>query len=128
MLNPLVVFFGALFSILAIILMFLGFLSMGNSFRMGIPDTIEGQSPKLVTSGIFRYTRNPGFLGLDLAVCGTFLLAPGIITLILMILTWIIFHLQIMDEEKFLLKIHGEKYIEYRQLTGRYFPKTSVFK
>ena len=126
LLNPLVVFSGVLFSILAIILMFLGFLSMGDSFRMGIPDTIEGQSPKLVTSGIFRYIRNPGFLGLDFAVCGTFLLAPGIVTLFLMILTWTIFHFQILDEEKYLLNIHGEKYIEYKQSTGRYFPKIRV--
>ncbi|MFW9906585.1 MAG: methyltransferase family protein, partial [Candidatus Thorarchaeota archaeon] len=122
MLNPLVVFFGILFSIISIILMFLGFLSMGDSFRMGIPD-IEGQSVKLVTSGIFRYTRNPGFLGLDCAVCGTFLLAPSIVTLILMISTWIIFHFQILDEEKFLLKVHGEKYINYKRSAGRYFPK-----
>ncbi|MFX1508387.1 MAG: methyltransferase family protein, partial [Promethearchaeota archaeon] len=64
----------------------------------------------------------------DLAVCGTFLLAPSIVTIILMIFTWTIFHLQIMDEEKYLLKIHGEKYIEYKQLTGRYFPKTRVFR
>lgn len=123
MLNPLIVFFGVLFSILAIILMFLGFLAMGDSFRMGIPDTIEGQSPKLVTSGIFRYIRNPGFLGLDFAVCGTFLLAPSMVTLILMLLTWIIFHLQIIDEEKYLLKVHGEEYILYKKSTGRYFPK-----
>ena len=123
MLDPLVVLLGALFSVLAIILMFLGFFSMGDSFRMGIPDTIEAQSPKLVISGIFRYIRNPGFLGLDFAVCSTFLLAPSIVTLILMISTWILFHLQILDEEKFLLKVHGEKYIEYKQLTGRYFPK-----
>jgi len=123
MLNPLIVLLGALFSLIAIILMFLGFLSMGDSFRMGIPDTTENRSQKLVTSGIFRHIRNPGFLGLDFAVCGTFFLAPGIVTLILMISTWIIFHLQILDEERYLLRVHGEKYIEYKQLTGRYFPK-----
>jgi protein-S-isoprenylcysteine O-methyltransferase Ste14 len=127
MLDPLIVLFGALFSVLAIILMFLGFLSMGDSFRMGIPETEEAESPKLVTSGIFQYIRNPGFLGLDLAVCSTFLLSPGIVTLILMILTWTIFHLQILDEEKFLLKVHGQKYREYKKSTGRYFPKARVF-
>ena len=126
MLDPLIVLFGVLFSVSAIILLFLGFLSMGDSFRMGIPDTTEGQSPKLVTSGIFQYIRNPGFLGLDLAVCGTFLLAPGLVTLILMIFTWTIFHFQILDEEKFLLKIHGEKYREYKQSAGRYFPSFSA--
>ena len=128
MLDPLVVLLGALFSVLAIILMFLGFLSMGDSFRMGIPDTEENQSPKLVTSGIFQFIRNPGFLGLDFAVCGTFLLAPGIVTLILMILTWTIFHFQILDEEKFLLKVHGEEYIDYKKSTGRYFPRIKDYK
>ncbi len=123
MLNPSIVFLGILFSVIAIFLMFLGFLSMGESFRMGIPDMLEVQSAKLVTSGVFRYIRNPGFLGLDSAVCGTFLLAPSIVTLILMFLTWIIFHLQIIDEEQYLLKVHGEKYIHYKKSTGRYFPK-----
>lgn len=111
-----------LFCITGLGILVAGFLVMGNSFRMGIPH--EEESPAdLIITGIFKYIRNPGFLGIDLAVLGTFLFVPSIGFGILLIASWISFHLQIMKEEAYLLQKHGEVYIQYIEKTGRYFPK-----
>lgn len=98
------------------------FFEMGNSFRMGIPP--EEETPAaLITTGIFKYIRNPGFLGVNLAVLGTFFLVPSILFCILVVLSLISFHIQIKKEEVYLQRMHGDLYRRYIQQTGRYFPK-----
>ena len=111
-----------LFCLSGLFIIIAGFFEMGNSFRMGIPPE-EEEPAALITTGIFKYIRNPGFLGVNLAVLGTFLLVPSIIFGILVILSWIFFHLQIKKEEAYLQRIHGNVYSQYYQKTGRYFPK-----
>lgn len=105
---------GALFLIIA------GIIAMGESFRMGIP---IDEKTKLITTGILKYIRNPGFLTLDIAVIGTFLIIPNMLTLFLMVLVIGAYHLQVLEEEKHLLRLHGVDYEAYKKRTGRYFPK-----
>ncbi|MFX0053177.1 MAG: methyltransferase family protein [Candidatus Hermodarchaeota archaeon] len=111
-----------LFCLSGLVILLAAFFEMDNSFRMGIPPDDE-PSAAVITTGIFRYTRNPGFLGIDLAVFGTFLLVPTVFFGLLIILACIFFHFQIKKEEKYLLQKHGEAYKRYFQKTGRYIPK-----
>ena len=122
--HYLFVFLGILFAISGVILLFLAFTEMETSFRMGIPSEEEDPAP-LITSGIFKYLRNPGFLGYDLGAIGTFLFAPSLILFIIVVTICIVFHFQILEEEKYLAKVHGETYLKYLNSVGRYFPKIS---
>lgn len=104
----------------AVFLNIAGIAVMGESFRMGIP---RDEKTKLITTGIFHYIRNPGFLTLDIAVFGTFLIIPNLFTILEAVLTILVYHFQILEEEKHLMKLHGTDYEVYMKKTGRYFPK-----
>ena len=100
------------------LLFFLGaFVSFGDSWRVGFDIKTPG---KLVTGGIFAFSRNPIYLFLDLWFIGVFLMNGRLIFLIFAILTLIVIHWQILQEEAFLSKLYNEPYRRYRSQTGRY--------
>jgi len=100
------------------LLFFLGaFVSFGDSWRVGFDIKTPG---KLVTGGIFAFSRNPIYLFLDLWFIGVFLMNGRLIFLIFAILTLIVIHWQILQEETFLSKLYNEPYHQYRSQTGRY--------
>jgi len=100
------------------LLFFLGaFVSFGDSWRVGFDIKTPG---KLVTGGIFAFSRNPIYLFLDLWFIGVFLMNGRLIFLIFAFLTLIVIHWQILQEEAFLSKLYNEPYHQYRSQTGRY--------
>jgi protein-S-isoprenylcysteine O-methyltransferase Ste14 len=92
--------------------------SFRNSWRIGIDRENPGE---LITSGVFRYSRNPIYLSLDLLVFGTFLLQGRFIFLLLFICICTSLHIQILHEERFLIQTYGDSYSSYRFNVGRYF-------
>ncbi len=121
------IFIGIILAISGICVMFLAFFQMKSSFRMGIPPE-EVEPAPLITNGIFKYIRNPGFLAYDLGAIGTFLFAPSLALLIIVLAICVIFHLQILQEEQYLTNVHGETYLTYLNSAGRYFPKLLSFQ
>ena len=76
---------------------------------------------KLVTSGIYKYSRNPMYLGLLMIVISTSIFYLNIYS----ILTPLFFYLwinrfQIKREEVFLTKKFGEDYLSYKKKTRRW--------
>ena len=108
---------GITFCYIGLIVFLWSLISFGQAWRIGID---ENNANELITSGIFRYSRNPIFLFMDLYFTGIMLVYPNIVFIIITIGTIIGIHLQILREEKFLLKKFGEKYIEYKSKTRRY--------
>jgi protein-S-isoprenylcysteine O-methyltransferase Ste14 len=96
-----------------------GEVALGESFRVDLPRERTG----LVTVGIYRYTRNPCALGLDLVVMGTFLIAPSLVALVTVVLNFLGFHLKVQAEEEYLRRVHSAEYEAYCARTGRYLPK-----
>lgn len=92
-------------------------VQMKDSWRAGIP---AEDKTALVTEGIFRYSRNPAFLGFDLMYIGMLLLYFNPLLLVFTLWTVIMLHLQILQEEKFLAETFGEEYAAYKERTGRY--------
>jgi len=90
---------------------------MRDSWRAGID---EEQKTAIVTKGIYKYSRNPAFLGFDLLYIGTFLAVPNVIMLAAAIIAICLLHLQILEEEKFLPSFFGDDYKRYKQNTPRY--------
>ena len=114
-------------TISGMIIMCLGFLlnilftrSVGKSIKTGV---IKNIKPELITTGIYRNIRNPGYLAFVLAVFGTFLIIPSILTLALFLFTAIVSYRQAVKEEKNLFKMYGDEYENYIKKTGRFFPK-----
>ena len=98
-------------------LFIIAMLTMKDSWRAGIPD--EGKTT-MITTGIYQISRNPAFLGFDLTYLGASLAFGNIILISLAIVTILLMHLQILEEEKFLEITFGSKYLEYKNKVGRY--------
>jgi protein-S-isoprenylcysteine O-methyltransferase Ste14 len=91
---------------------------MGASFRIGI----DAQPTPLVDSGVFRWVRNPIFVGLLVMLVGVALIVPGpwSLGLWLAALGAISWHVRL--EERHLLAMHGDAYRRYAARTGRFVP------
>ena len=76
---------------------------------------------KLVNSGLFKISRNPMYLGMDLILWGTSILLGSLITFIFPILfTILIKKLFIEFEEKNLEKKFGKRYFNYKKRVRRW--------
>lgn len=92
-------------------------ITMKDSWRAGIS---ESEKTQLITDGIYRFSRNPAFLGFDLMYIGIMLAFLNIPLLCFTVLVVISLHLQILQEEKFLITVFGDSYKEYQKRTCRY--------
>lgn len=93
-------------------------LTMADSWRAGISPT---ERTKLVTKGIYRYSRNPAFLGFDLVYLGILLAFWNLPLMLLSGTAAVLFHLQIVKvEEPHLAAAFGEEYLDYRRRVCRY--------
>lgn len=84
---------------------------MGASWRVGIDSKT---ATDLVTSGIFKVSRNPIFLGMRTSLLGLFLLLPNAPTLAILMLGEALMQVQVRLEEAHLSALHGEIYELYR--------------
>lgn len=90
---------------------------MKDSWRAGIPDK---DKTELVTTGIYKYSRNPAFLGFDMMYLGMLLMYCNLLTAFFTVFAVVMLHLQILQEEKYLLDVFGAEYQEYRKHVFRY--------
>lgn len=94
-------------------------IKMNNSWRVGIDENVKTE---LVTTGLYRYIRNPTYLGLFILNFGIWIIWPTWTIFLLNLLFVMFLEIQVRCEEDFLYKVHGEKYIEYKKKTKRYIP------
>lgn len=76
---------------------------------------------RLVTEGIYRWSRNPLFLGWTLILVGIALIRGSAMVLLLTLFFWISYRLSLPLEEELLGRLYGEDYETYRRRTHRYF-------
>jgi protein-S-isoprenylcysteine O-methyltransferase Ste14 len=96
-----------------------GEVSLGRSFRVALPERVQ----PLVTNGIYRFTRNPLALSVDLLTLGVLLLAPSWLALASLALNGVAYESKIRIEEAYLREAHGAAYESYCRRTGRYLPR-----
>jgi protein-S-isoprenylcysteine O-methyltransferase Ste14 len=94
-----------------------GLISFGRSFRVGI-DT--ERPDKLVTGGVFAFSRNPIYLAFGLVLLGQFLVFPNWVFLAYMVAGVWLFHRQVLREEAFLRRHYGQEYEDYCKRVRRY--------
>lgn len=92
-------------------------LVLGKSTRLGLPT----KSDILRTKGLYSISRNPIYVGFHLMTTASlmglghwYLVFPGFFS-------FVIYHLIILGEERYLEEAHGAVYIDYRKHVGRYF-------
>ncbi|MEG0759947.1 methyltransferase family protein [Chryseobacterium sp.] len=90
---------------------------MKNSWRIGIDEDLKTD---LITTGLFKYSRNPVFLGMLISLIGMLLMIPTFISLSFLIIANILIQTQIRLEEEFLLKQHDDVYLQYKAKVRRF--------
>lgn len=76
---------------------------------------------RLVTEGIYRWSRNPLFVGWTLVLVGLGLVRGSAMVLLLALFFWVSYRLYLPLEEELLGRLYGEAYETYRRRTHRYF-------
>lgn len=115
--STLVSWLGVALCACACVVMALTLASFGKSFRIGIDLERPG---KLVTSGVFAFTRNPIYVAFAIALLGEFLILPQWIVLLYLIGGIVLFHRQVLREEDYLKSHYGEEYLAYSRRVRRY--------
>jgi protein-S-isoprenylcysteine O-methyltransferase Ste14 len=93
------------------------YLSMGLITHIGLPQGAHD----LRTTGIYRMSRNPMYASFIFLNTATFLFIPSLLLLVVMIYGMVVHHFIILGEEKYLTSRFGEKYLQYKSETPRYF-------
>jgi protein-S-isoprenylcysteine O-methyltransferase Ste14 len=109
---------GGFFCLAGLSLLFWSLVSFGQSFRVGI-DTEHPD--KLITTGIFSFSRNPIYVAFAIILLGQFLIFSNWILLVYTVAAKWLFHRQVIREEDYLKKHYGEEYSEYCSRVRRYF-------
>ena len=114
-------------TVLSVLVVVVGFGCALPSFRLFAKNktTISPFTPSettaLVTSGMYRYSRNPMYLGLVLlTIAATIFFGTWLGIVIVVAFIFLLNFLQIIPEEEALLDIFGEEYIEYKKKVRRW--------
>lgn len=110
-------FIGFFVGALGDLIFLISVMCMKDSWRAGIP---KQDKTKLVTDGIYAYSRNPAFLGFDLQYVGVMLMYCNPLTILFTAFTMLMLHLQILQEEKYMAATFGEEYLQYKKQVFRY--------
>ena len=110
-----------LFGVIGLVMALLGFKAFGEAKTTINPVKIDAAS-SLVTTGVYRYTRNPMYLGLTfLLVAWAVYLAAPMTLLGPMAFVLYITRFQIIPEERALSRIFGQPYDDYCARVRRWF-------
>ena len=94
--------------------------AMGSSWRIGVR---EAEETDLVTTGVFRWSRNPIFAAMVVAVLGLTIAVPNVVQVVALVTLVVAVELQVRGvEEPYLLQRHGASFAEYASRTGRFVP------
>ena len=115
--SEMIAWVGVFLCLAGLLLLLWSLISFGQSFRVGID--IE-HPDKLVTSGIFAFSRNPIYVAFASILLGQFLIFPNWILFVYLGAGIWLFHRQVLREEDYLKKHYGREYLEYCKRVRRY--------
>ncbi len=115
--SEILAWIGVLFCLAGLSLLLWSLISFGQSFRVGI-DTEHPD--KLVTTGVFSFSRNPIYTAFGSILFGQFLIFPNWLLLVYLVAGFWLFHRQVLREEDYLKEHYGKEYLEYCKRVRRY--------
>ena len=118
--HPPIHVLGVVLAVLGILAAFGAQMAMGASWRIGVD---QNERTPLVTSGPFRWVRNPIFTAVLVTFLGLVLMVPNLIALIGWGIALTGIQTQVLlIEEPHLHRAHGETYTRYAAKVGRFLP------
>ena len=110
---------GIVIGMIGVIFFALATITMKTSWRVGIPE----EKTALITNGIYKWSRNPAFVGFDLLYLSMCLMFFNIPLVLVSVWAAVMLHLQILQEENHMYHMCGSEYETYKKHTLRYFGK-----
>jgi protein-S-isoprenylcysteine O-methyltransferase Ste14 len=98
------------------VLLFIGRFGLGDSFRIGSPK----ERTQLAVDGLFRFSRNPMYLGVYATLLASVLYTLNPLLLVLGVYVVVVHHKIVLAEEQHLRTAFGEQYAEYCNHVRRY--------
>ena len=115
--SAILAWLGVLLCLAGLSLLLWSLVSFGQSFRVGI----DTQHPdKLITTGVFAFSRNPIYVAFAFILLGQFLIFSNWILLLYLAAGIWLFHRQVLREEGYLKGYYGQEYLEYCSRVRRY--------
>jgi len=89
--------------------------------KLGTPLKPFEESTVVVTTGMFRFTRNPMYLGMVLGLFGVAMLLGSLVSFLPIPVFAAIIHFQfIVNEERFMEELFGDEYLAYKLKVRRW--------
>ena len=114
-------------TVISILVVVIGLSCAIPSFRLfakhktTISPFTPSETTALVTEGMYRYSRNPMYLGLVLlTIAATIFFGTWLGVVFVVAFIFLLNFLQILPEEEALLDIFGEEYVEYQKKVRRW--------
>jgi protein-S-isoprenylcysteine O-methyltransferase Ste14 len=120
LLHPAALALGILLTVLGYAGTLWCYAAMGDAWRMG---TNINEQTALVTGGPYRWVRHPIYLFQMAMLAGVILVLPTPLSLLNFFIHAGCVLVKVADEESYLGAVHGKKYGEYGERTGRFFPR-----
>jgi protein-S-isoprenylcysteine O-methyltransferase Ste14/poly(3-hydroxybutyrate) depolymerase len=95
------------------------YASLGDAWRLGVR---KREKTTLVKHGPYRRVRHPIYLFQTLMIAGVVLLLPSLFMVLLLGLHLLCITVKAIDEEAYLLGVHGPEYQAYLARSGRFLP------
>ncbi len=93
------------------------------AFGRGTPLPVDAPR-KLVVRGLYRYVRNPMYLGVLAVIAGWAVLYRSAGLALYLVILWALFHAFVLFyEEPALARLFGAEYAAYRMQVGRWLPR-----
>ncbi len=96
------------------------YAAMGDAWRIGIN---AKEKNTLVNRGPYRFVRHPIYLFQIVMLAGGVLLLPTIWSFVILLIHLACVLIKAVDEETYLLSVHGQAYRNFMERTGRLLPK-----
>jgi protein-S-isoprenylcysteine O-methyltransferase Ste14 len=110
---------GAVMAVVGLATMSVAQLQLGDAWRIGIEWSAR---PGLVTHGLYRWSRNPVFVGLLLAMLGYALVLPTAVSWAVILMAAVLVRGQVLEEERYLFTAYGSAFRDYARIVGRFVP------
>jgi len=115
--NYIIIAASLLFLIMGVGLTFVSILNLGDAISLGIPK----EYTEFKSGGLYKFSRNPMYVGFHCLSISAVLFTLNIFIAILVIYSLFVYHIIIKGEEEYLQNKFGDKYIDYTNQTRRYF-------
>ena len=94
---------------------------MGDDWRMDV----GARKTPLITDGLFRTIRHPIYAFSMLLMLCSAVVVPTVAMMAIAAIHLTLMNVKARNEERHLLRVHGEIYVRYAAHTGRFFPRLS---